>query len=84
MSYQGHKDWGHWNVSLWMFNDVSLYNMAVRIASESDSYNAAARWYYETLQLMEMPKTPDGAEYTVERIEAAMETGELTLASDEE
>ena len=28
-AYQGHKNWNHWNVSLWINNDEALYNMAV-------------------------------------------------------
>jgi hypothetical protein len=26
--YNGHKNWNHWNVSLWVNNDEGLYRMA--------------------------------------------------------
>ena len=26
--YNGHKNWNHWNVSLWINNDEGLYRMA--------------------------------------------------------
>lgn len=26
--YQGHKNWNHWNVSLWINNDEGLYKLA--------------------------------------------------------
>lgn len=28
MPYNGHKNWNHWNVSLWINNDESIYRMA--------------------------------------------------------
>ena len=27
-TYNGHKNWNHWNVSLWINNDEGLYNFA--------------------------------------------------------
>jgi hypothetical protein len=27
--YNGHKNWNHWNVSLWMFNSESLYRVVI-------------------------------------------------------
>lgn len=38
--YNGHKNWNHWNVSLWINNDEELYNTAkycIRMASNKDS-----------------------------------------------
>jgi hypothetical protein len=31
-TYNGHKNWNHWNVSLWINNDEGLYNMARQYA----------------------------------------------------
>ena len=25
MTYQGHKNWNHWSVALWLFNEYDLY-----------------------------------------------------------
>jgi hypothetical protein len=30
MSYNGHKNWNHWNVALWLFNDENLYFNVVK------------------------------------------------------
>lgn len=27
MTYNGHKDYEHWNVSLWLYNDYDLYQI---------------------------------------------------------
>lgn len=66
--YQGHKDWGHWNVSLWINNDEGLYRWAVELVEEHGQ-REAARLMAEDLGGTE---TPDGATYTTERIYAAM------------
>lgn len=67
MSYNGHKNWNHWNVSLWINNDESLYRRARELARRSNRSRAA-----ETL-LAELPeRTPDGARYTKTAILAAM------------
>ena len=63
--YQGHKDWAHWNVALWLGNDERLYKMARQYWSKGNVKglvrNALPR------------KTPDGAEYTEENVTAACE-----------
>lgn len=71
--YQGHKNWNHWNVSLWINNDEGLYLLAqdcirrhqTRVHSDR---NGAAREMLEYL-----PKeTPDGAPYTFSSVRAAL------------
>lgn len=67
MSYNGHRNWNHWNVSLWINNDESLYRRARELARRSNRNLAA-----ETL-LAELPeRTPDGARFTKTAIIAAM------------
>ena len=33
MAYNGYKDWDHWNVSLWINNDETIYNAAYIMVS---------------------------------------------------
>lgn len=66
--YNGHKNWNHWNVSLWINNDETLYRMAVNFRREFTTARYAAR-----VMLRHLPaKTPDGAPYSVSSIAAAM------------
>lgn len=73
-TYQGHKNYNHWNVSLWINNDEELYRLAKRcvvfhqnrITSNRDG---AAR---EFLKIVGVEKTPDGAPYTFSSVRAAM------------
>ena len=61
--YNGHKNWNHWNVSLWMNNDEGKYGLMVRCAERFDTLDIAAR---------AVPTPPDGAPYTYTTIRAAM------------
>lgn len=67
--YQGHRDWDHWNVSLWINNDEPLYRWAYALVEEHGQ-REGARLMAEALQ---GDHTPDGADYTADRIYAAME-----------
>lgn len=71
-TYNGHKNWNHWNVSLWLNNDVVLYRLAKGFVDEGIGKDAAAKHLYEFLVALESPKTPDGAPYSVTTIRAAM------------
>lgn len=75
-AYNGHKNWNHWNVSLWINNDEGLYNMAHDYVRESVSCygnrEMAAKMMLEVLQEFGTTKTPDGAPYSVSSIRAAM------------
>jgi hypothetical protein len=69
MSYNGHKNWNHWNVSLWINNDEGLYRLATYCIQETDNRkNAALRF----LRHVGSEKTPDGAPYSVSSVAAAM------------
>jgi len=69
MSYNGHKNWNHWNVSLWLFNGEYSYNLMRQAVKEQRTLDLAARWltmhYGGGL-------TPDGAPYTYTSIRAAL------------
>jgi len=71
--YNGHKNWNHWNVSLWINNDEGLYRQALRHVAwnKGDKARAAQDMYTELLG--DGPhETPDGAPYSVSSIRAAM------------
>ena len=69
--YNGHKNWNHWNVSLWINNDERLYSKARAFCRRRDR-TAAARDLLVYLLEMGQSKTPDGAPYSVSSIRAAM------------
>jgi hypothetical protein len=67
-SYQGHKDWNHWNVALWIGNEEPLYRMANELVGSERTLDDAARKRLERLPA----KTPDGARYTFTSVRAAL------------
>lgn len=70
--YNGHKNWNHWNVHLWLTGDECLYRMA-QATINRNRYKKAPRYSaaYDLLGMLD-PKTPDGAPYTISSIRAAM------------
>ena len=68
MGYNGHKNWNHWNVSLWLFNDEGLYNHMRWHVKNSRTLDEAARKLADTLG----GTTRDGAPYTYTSIRAAL------------
>ena len=73
MQYQGHKNWNHWNVSLWINNDEGLYRMAQNcVWCYRNARESAARHMLERLKDEGITHTPDGAPYSVSSIRAAM------------
>lgn len=70
--FNGHKNWNHWSVSLWINNDEALYHMALDAIGDSHSRTEAAEYMLRDLIEMGVTKTPDGAPYSVSSIRAAM------------
>jgi len=82
--YNGHKNWNHWSVSLWINNDENLYRHAVECIRTAKGYTASAalrvyginksgRDLAAHLMKQSLPAaTPDGAPYTVSSIRAAI------------
>lgn len=66
--YNGHKNWNHWNVSLWINNDEGLYRLARNCIASTDNRDEAAEKMLGRLD----EKTPDGARYNKTNIRAAM------------
>ena len=68
--YNGHKNWNHWNVALWLSNNAGLYRLALDClrASRSKTRGMAAR---ELLGLLPA-RTPDGAPYSFSSVRAAL------------
>ena len=76
MKYNGHKNWNHWNVSLWLNNDESLYRAMLSWIRGAGNKRRAAKAFHYALTSGQygspMPKTPDGAPFSVSSIHAAM------------
>ena len=71
--YNGHKNWNHWNVSLWINNDEGLYSIAKNcVRCYPKAREAAARHMLARLADEGLTHTPDGAPYSISSIRAAM------------
>lgn len=81
--YNGHRNWAHWNVWLWINNDEGLYRMAQDYIRRNKHYHSfsiggykprdvAAQRMQEALEMEGITHTPDGAKYSVTAIRAAM------------
>ena len=72
MTYNGHKNWNHWNVALWLGNDYGLYSMVQDELHHAPSKDEAARRVLASLREMGIWETPDGAPYSFTSIRASM------------
>lgn len=67
-NYNGHKNWAHWNVALWLHNEEPLYRRMRSLLDCARTKDRVARDL-----LAELPeKTPDGARYTYSSVRAAL------------
>jgi protocatechuate 3,4-dioxygenase beta subunit len=71
-SYNGHKNYNHWNVSLWLNNDEGLYRQAKQCIKATRTRDAAARMMLEFLNAYGVTHTEDNVRYTVTTISAAL------------
>ncbi len=71
-TYNGHPSYNAWNISLWIHNDQGLYAMAREDIRTTATRDEAAQRMLESLQLMGVTHTPDGAPYTATNIRRAM------------
>lgn len=67
-TYNGHKNWNYWNVSLWINNDEGLYNFARELVRKLGKDRAAQTFVDEC----GASETPDGAKYTKSAVRAAL------------
>lgn len=70
--YNGHKNWNHWNVSLWINNDEGLYSLAEESLRGAKTKDQAALVMLEALRDGGLEKTPDGAPYSLSSIRRVM------------
>jgi hypothetical protein len=74
--FNGHKNWNHWNVSLWLNNDERFYGAMVTWIEAAGNLDRAARGFHYALTSGEygdrLTHTPDGAPYSIASIRAAM------------
>ena len=71
--FNGHKNWNHWNVSLWINNDEVLYSIARRLVRiHRGKLPAAMAMMQHLKEEAGVTHTPDGAPYSTSSIRAAM------------
>ena len=70
-TYNGHKCWAYWNVSLWLNNDMDLYKLCQRNIIRYGK-GAASSKILEQLQALNVTATRDGARYSKSAIRAAL------------
>jgi len=70
--FNGHKNWNHWNVNLWITSDESLYREMVAYIKEEKTKDMAAHLMLDWLHGLGIKETPDGAPYSLSSIRAAM------------
>ncbi len=69
-TYNGHRSWNAWNVSLWIGNDENLYRFAMDCIETSKALKFAAAKF---LQCYGDTRTPDGAAYNRISVKLALE-----------
>ena len=69
--FNGHKNWNHWNVSLWIKNYEGLYRLAEECIKFTPTLDAAAKRFMGYCDY-KGSKTPDGAPYTLSSVRAAI------------
>lgn len=73
MGYNRRKDWDHWNVSLWINNDDTIYDAAYIMVSQMGAKKASS----VLAKTLAGTKTPDGAKYTYNNIYSTLSDMEV-------
>lgn len=68
-TYNGHKNYNHWNVSLWIHDDEGLYNLALECKALTTNLTKAA---HKFITQVGTKRTPDGASWSVIAVKAAL------------
>jgi len=68
MTYQGHRSWNAWNISLWINNDEGLYRQACDLVRRYGITHGARVMARE----LDGERTPDGARFNVTCIREAL------------
>lgn len=71
-TYNGHRNYNHWNVSLWINNDERLYRGAQSFVRAARSKTVAAAAFLHSLRSHGETHTPDGAPYSLSSVRAAI------------
>ncbi len=71
-TYNGHKNYNYWNVSLWFGSDEGMYRTALEYVRHCGSKDKAAAALLDMLQSSGITKTPDGVTYNKSNIRAAL------------
>lgn len=71
-SYNGHKNYNFWNISLWINNDRGLYNEACSFIRKYGNKDLAAARLFQVWSDCGITHTPDGVKYSKSAIRAAM------------
>ena len=74
--YHGHKNWSHWNVSLWIDNEYETYSHVRDIIKRHLAGQVKYNSFTKVCRIVQnsLPKnTPDGARYSLVAIKAYLE-----------
>ena len=73
-TYQGHKNWNYWNVSLWIHNTYKVYMFADYLVKTHKRDDAVRKLttYCKMYWHKHQGKTPDGAPINKTNVRAAL------------
>ena len=71
-TFNGHKNWNHWNVALWIGGDETMYRLAQAAIRLTKNKDGATRCFLSWLDAGNVHETPDGAPYTFSTVRAAL------------